>query len=272
MIRINYISNPVSDKPEVADFGLIKAWLEFCRRNHTRLCGLQKPAPLPGLQVTDCETRRIAYAAENLEYLALSYVWGSMLSGEPNNIPQVINDAIEMTRKLQYRYLWVDRCCSTQDNHDEKHVQIRLMGVLVAAGIDSNFGLPGAGFRNRQWQPNVIVKRHTLCSTPPDPKFAISRSKWMRLIFFTESQRLRPEFHSGLFQPVEREIDPWKVWETVKAYPKRPMTYDINSLNGILGILALYENLENLICYFWGVPIFPPTRYKSGTSTTLSLI
>ena len=27
-------------KPEIADFSLSKAWLEFCRRNHTRLCGL----------------------------------------------------------------------------------------------------------------------------------------------------------------------------------------------------------------------------------------
>ena len=43
-----------------------------------------KTGTLPGLKVIDGETRRIVYAVENLEYLALSYVWGSMSSGEPS--------------------------------------------------------------------------------------------------------------------------------------------------------------------------------------------
>ena len=77
--------------------------------------------------------------------------------------------------------------------------------------------------------------------------------------FSANNQRLCPEFRSGLFQLVERDIDPWEVWETIKAYAKRSITYDVDSLNGILGMLVFYESPENPIRHFWGVPIFPPT-------------
>ena len=92
--------------------------------------------------------------------MGLYVVWRTQLSGRlhpPDNTPQVINDAIEVTQKLQCRYSWVDHYCIAQDNYDEKHVQIQPIGseyknpqatIVVAAGIHSNFGFPGAGFCN----------------------------------------------------------------------------------------------------------------------------
>jgi len=181
---------------EIADFDLIKTWLQTCRTYHTRLCSLEIVAPVPGFKVIDCITRNIIHLTRDSEYLALSYVWGSVSSETshgsesilPELVPQVINDAIEVTRKLHYRYLWVDRYCIPQHNNDEKRAQIQLMGtiyksaqatIIAAAGADATFGLPGAGFRRRRWQPRAIVGQHILCSTLPDPKLVISRSKWM---------------------------------------------------------------------------------------------
>lgn len=122
-------------KAEVADFGSINDWLKLCQINHKR-SGPRKRSLPSGLKVIDCETRHIVSATEDLKYLGLSYMWGSVLSMEPNYrvnsalpnaLPQVIYDAIEVTRKLRYPYLWVDRYYIDQSNHDEKHSQIRLM-------------------------------------------------------------------------------------------------------------------------------------------------
>lgn len=54
--------------------------------------------------------------------MGLYVVWRTQLSGRlhpSDSIPQVVNDAIEVTRKLQCRYSWVDRYCIAQDNYDE---------------------------------------------------------------------------------------------------------------------------------------------------------
>jgi len=136
-------------------------------------------------------------ATEGTEYLALSYVWGpgltsgdDSLSGSflPDNIPQTISDALVVTRKLQYRYLWIDRYCIAQNSPEEKHTQISLMGsiyrnaeatIVAAAGGDPTHGLPGAGSRSRNGQPTVSVGQQILCSTRPDPRLVIKRSAWM---------------------------------------------------------------------------------------------
>jgi len=40
-------------------------------------------------------------------YVTLSYVWGKDSSSE--EMPLVVRDSITVTKKLGYRYLWVDR-------------------------------------------------------------------------------------------------------------------------------------------------------------------
>jgi hypothetical protein len=98
--------------PKVADFDLIRSWLQTCRTCHTRLCGLESVEHVPGFKIIDCETRHIIQPTKSVEYLALSYVWGSASSETiqnetvlPESIPQVIKDAIEVTRKLHYQFL-----------------------------------------------------------------------------------------------------------------------------------------------------------------------
>jgi hypothetical protein len=44
-----------------------------------------------------------------------------------NGLPQTIQDAIEVTRRLKLRYLWVDSLCILQDSEDDKAVEIAKM-------------------------------------------------------------------------------------------------------------------------------------------------
>ena len=216
-------------RQEIVEFSLITTWIEFCRAHHTQLCGLQKPKDVTGLKVIDCVGRRVIPASEGVIYLALSYVWGQPSIGssgdggpvaslDPSHVgcltksavPQVIDDAIGVTRILGYSYLWVDRYCIDQNDHAHKSAQIQQMGsiyknaqatLVAAAGVDPTYGLPGAGSCHRREQPIANVGKYTLCSTLPDPKLLLQNSKWMsrgwtyqeamlsrRLIHFTKDQ------------------------------------------------------------------------------------
>ena len=67
------------------------------------------------------------------EWICLSHCWGSqwhfvldsgtmkeMLAAiSPNSIPPKFRDAITTTRKLGYRYLWIDSLCIIQDSYDD---------------------------------------------------------------------------------------------------------------------------------------------------------
>lgn len=75
-------------------------------------------------------------------YLALSYVWGSTQKNDPltraklatskrgiltTDLPRAMQDAIDITMKLGFRYLWVDRYCIVQDDLDDCAEEISML-------------------------------------------------------------------------------------------------------------------------------------------------
>ena len=119
-----------------------------------------------------------------IQYIALSYVWGPSqyhtaklpssnlsrfaieraLTSMP--MPQTIKDAIELTRLLGFRYLWVDALCIIQDDDNDKGVQIGNMhgiyktafaSIIAASGAHSDSGLPGLRPNTRQYEQREIV-------------------------------------------------------------------------------------------------------------------
>jgi hypothetical protein len=63
----------------------------------------------------DCQTHQIKPAPENCSYLTLSYVWGGENAlADATDLPRTIADAVYVTMKLGYRYLWVDKYCIDQ--------------------------------------------------------------------------------------------------------------------------------------------------------------
>jgi hypothetical protein len=140
---------------------MAQAWLRECNQHH-RGCApgreLQRPTWLLDLGPRDSVKLIPSDGPE--KYAALSYCWGgdqkskltkdrlgTAQSGMPDSsLPQTIQDAIHITRRLDLRFLWVDSLCITQDDSDEKFHEIRKMTdifrgahiTISAASADSS--------------------------------------------------------------------------------------------------------------------------------------
>jgi hypothetical protein len=99
----------------MCDLDLVRSWIGRCAESHD-LCHLEQQRPLRDLRVIDCFQSIVIPAPDDCQYVALSYVWGeagNMLLQEtsklPTKLPATIEDSITATRRLGYRYLWVDK-------------------------------------------------------------------------------------------------------------------------------------------------------------------
>ncbi|KAH6699022.1 heterokaryon incompatibility protein-domain-containing protein [Leptodontidium sp. MPI-SDFR-AT-0119] len=178
---------------EMGYFETVKSWINFCRDNHTKMCSVESFSPVQGLKLIDCQTLDIILA-EGVPYLALSYVWGPSSAAtsitEFEALPNTIRDAITVTLKLGYRYLWVDRYCIDQENDEEKSDQCGKMDqvyqnaeltIIAAVGEDPSHGLPGVSLRKRDPQHLTACAKigdHFLISTEFSPRSAVDGTKW----------------------------------------------------------------------------------------------
>lgn len=150
---------------------LARMWVRDCLDNHdtckaghlsgsrgflpTRLIDVREPE-CPFLQTT----RDAPVIPAGVEYLALSYAWGSgkrftttkeniKSHGEripTGNLPRTFADAFEVTRLLGYRYIWVDAFCITQNDDDDKSRELPHMGDIYRYAVFTIFaeGAPNA--------------------------------------------------------------------------------------------------------------------------------
>jgi len=180
-----------------ADFDVIKKWLDFCLKHHRENCEPVDLRPIHALQVVDCDTGLIITAEPGCKYLALSYVWGQTPSEEPQSgeeinllgkdTPNLIKDAMAVTKRLRYQYLWVDRYCIPQQDNEERHSQIQQMDlvyskaqatIIAIASVDPSHGLPGVGSRSRAPSVTINVGNNAYAYVPPDPTKEILSSAW----------------------------------------------------------------------------------------------
>ena len=84
------------------------------------------------LKVMDCVNGTIVTLESQMEYVALSYVWGNqdgqrrvsrrdVSPRKPSEYPKLIQDARTIVRNLEFRYLWVDKYCINQEDASELH-------------------------------------------------------------------------------------------------------------------------------------------------------
>ncbi|KAK0750833.1 heterokaryon incompatibility protein-domain-containing protein, partial [Schizothecium vesticola] len=174
------------------------------------------------MKLIDCQTHTIVSAAPSMQYLALSYVWGQgpvekyTYPHLPDPLPPTIKDAITVTLKLGYQYIWVDRYCIWQEDPAHKVSQIlrmmdiysRAVATIAAAsgGPNPTYGLPGVSpSRGRQRHHQIAgrVGNRMLVSGATDrkQKEAIEKSVWdsrawtfqeaalsRRILYFTDVQ------------------------------------------------------------------------------------
>ncbi|KAF1983083.1 HET-domain-containing protein, partial [Aulographum hederae CBS 113979] len=197
---------------------MIRKWMSSCNEYHSD-CAEHNPRRISHFWLIDCETRMLAKSRGDEAYTALSYVWGnpapkaseSAIGKQlPSQLPQTIEDAMTVTRKLDLQYIWIDRYCILQTANPHKSEQLRQMDkvyhnacitLVAAVGTDPSHGLPGVGPVPRVPQPSVKVADYLLASSMSNPKLLIRRSPWMtrawtyqeaicsrRLLAFTEQQ------------------------------------------------------------------------------------
>ncbi|OAL45929.1 HET-domain-containing protein, partial [Pyrenochaeta sp. DS3sAY3a] len=181
---------------------LLKGWLDHCVENHhcqhlTKTPVMQVPwfhqLPARILDVScfdDSEDVRLAETAfldPKLPYIALSHVWG------PNGIPdhtkllksnitqfhkripysclaKNFQDAINITRQLKLRYIWIDAICIIQDStQDWKTESMKMasvyMNALLTVAIEDSPDSEGGCFRTVDFSkslPTMISIESTL--------------------------------------------------------------------------------------------------------------
>jgi hypothetical protein len=205
--------------PRRVDYEMAKNWIKYCRDEHKGYCKQQDSTTahaIPGFKTIDCDTRLLVKHTSRECCVALSYVWGSAphvsTRSVPNPAARVIDDAITVTKKLGYQYLWVDRYCISQTDALENQEQISKMDqiyadavvtLVAAAGEGPHYGLPGVSHTYRQRQPYATSGDYHLVSTLQPPRDIIMSSKWAsrgwtfqemalsrRTLFFTDEQML----------------------------------------------------------------------------------
>ncbi|KAJ0122413.1 HET-domain-containing protein [Diaporthe amygdali] len=183
---------------DAVDLGAVCTQLQFCEKNH-ELCKPVHSASTAskyrdlGLRAIDVDSMTVVPIMwENDRYVALSYVWGSTHTNEedrdcelPSRLPQVVQDAVVVTKSLGHRFLWVDRYCIPQTDMVARQQQIQAMGeiylhssltITAAAGMDADYGLPGISTR-RSKQDSIRVGQHCLLAFYP-PIHELPTTKW----------------------------------------------------------------------------------------------
>lgn len=146
--------------------------IETCRRNH-KICNesarstARLTTPIKILLI-DVDEKCLVDASSDYEYLALSYVRGSIILPEtierelealktPDSLQErllsatIIADGAELVKRLGKRYLWVDAFCIVQDGpHKHKHLaqmdaiySQALLTIVATSATDASCPLPG---------------------------------------------------------------------------------------------------------------------------------
>lgn len=192
---------------EAVNMDAIRSWLDLCTTWHGIDCERDVGKiedPHLTLRLVDVGLRSIVKMSTKRvpSYVALSYVWGTREMEQetgmapamllrrdvrwgtneqsiplPLRLPKTIEDAIELTRRLGYRYLWVDALCIVQDDSlEEKIPHLSNMKFIysgasltlaAAAGEHADHGIAGVGLPRKYHQYSEIVKGLPLATMFP---------------------------------------------------------------------------------------------------------
>jgi len=181
-----FFARPISQ--DKIDFQMVRNWFSLCEAWHGDACNevemlntIMHPADeTRSFRVIDVLDNCLVRGESTCTYAALSYVWGraEVLRTVTENvdkleqigslklpefydlIPWTVRDAMQATREMGLRFLWVDSLCIVQDDTTgEKADHISKMDlvygmafvtIIAATGDNANAGLPGVrpGTRN----------------------------------------------------------------------------------------------------------------------------
>lgn len=189
----------VQPMQEPWDYAKARFWLDVCLQCHDSACK-RETLLVPGMNLIDCKDMNIVQAQNQMRWLALSYVWGKGYQTDfvPGyregsclgpDTPRTIKDALIVTLKLGYRYLWVDEYCIDQTDDNHRSDQIDKMDqiyrgadltIVAAAGENKMYGLPGVGLTKRNQSRIVHMKDVIVFWNGKNPQGEVRDSKWAK--------------------------------------------------------------------------------------------
>ncbi|KAI0481908.1 heterokaryon incompatibility protein-domain-containing protein [Xylaria cf. heliscus] len=125
--------HPVEHTGSARSVEHLKGWIRFCEENHT-CCPRDDPVlPARLVKVTEDCVRVVDTQGKRGRYTTLSHRWGSnetfiltrlntiLMADHINwdSIPNTYQEAIEITRLLGIKYIWIDTLCIVQDDAED---------------------------------------------------------------------------------------------------------------------------------------------------------
>lgn len=175
-----WVEIPIVTYPDAhqVDPSLLRKWWIECRENHGTVC-IPADAARSGLQglgllrVIDVNEMKVVSVPLDVDYVALSYCWGTaqsykaarrdFVNGElflhDKVLPRTVEDAIAFTALVGERFLWVDAVCIAQDDGHELARSVRHMHAIYkatrfttvsASATSADAGLEGLRPNSRQ--------------------------------------------------------------------------------------------------------------------------
>lgn len=301
--------NAIADTLTSDCFDGIKHHISGCLEHHVS-CALRKPAFLPK-RLIRCVDRMVIETPINASYVALSYVWGDSTGDQlhsvfdggsvvPNGDHKTIDDALEVTSRLGYDYLWVDRYCikevgNKKDMHEIGHMDMiyesAQLTLVAAAGVNPSHGLPGVSRPRSNFTFTLIMGSVELSTMHANLLPRIMLSKWYsrawtlqeaifspRKLFFTKAgilmscrTRLQAESFFGTYNPRTDLIltSTRDIFQCLTAYTERKLGRDLDALHAFLGFVRRFESTDGIFqCR--GLPIRPMRYYSDSIQSPLT--
>ncbi|CAD6444431.1 dc73f6b5-c4e1-4f24-89d9-0e9e9d402e38 [Sclerotinia trifoliorum] len=147
-----------------ANFEIARDWIHTCSSTHYE-CPVIEDRPLPTRVIHVGSDTREPYLLKTRgkkgKYIALSHCWGGKISNRSQlntttskifnkrialeKLPPNFRDAILITRRLGFQFLWIDCLCIMQDSSEDWEIESKHMGnvyrdatLTIAAAAASN--------------------------------------------------------------------------------------------------------------------------------------
>ncbi|KAN0115270.1 HET domain containing protein [Hyaloscypha variabilis] len=171
--RLHYLAHTAKSTASDWTIGLAKFWLQSCINGHARCPKPSSHLPSRLLDLTEPSRARVieTHDLREVEYLTLSHCWGganmlllesstanSLFSGVGlSTMPKTFRDAIHVTTRLGYNYLWIDSLCIMQDSAEDWSRESRTMHQIYRHSVCTIAAL--AAFNG---QEGCFIKRNPL--------------------------------------------------------------------------------------------------------------
>jgi hypothetical protein len=88
-----------------------------------------------------------------------------------NRLPLIIQDAIQVTRDLEFWYLWIDALCIIQDDSEDKNIEISRMGSIYKNATLTIAAANTIGVQDSFLAPRPAPRSCTFPYLLPDGRF-----------------------------------------------------------------------------------------------------